>query len=894
MAQDSAPDLETPIAPETTPALADSIATTGKDSVLVVRRDTLALPKSGQSLDAPVKYQAVDSIIYDLVNEKVYLYGKAKVSQDDIQLKAGMVVVDNNTSTVTAKGIIDTTGTLVDRPLFKESGREFESDSMVYNFRTRKGKITSIVTQEGDGFLRSEKVKKNEFDEMFAKNAFYTTCNLEHPHYKIQVDKVKVIPNELIVSGPAKLVIEDVPTPLILPFGLFPLKKGQRSGVLMPGYGFTPSKGYYLTGGGYYFGFGEYLDLAITGDVFSRGSWLLGAQSAYKRRYRYNGRMNIQFGKTRIGDPISPDFSTSRDFSVRWTHTQDPKARPNSSFNTSVNFSSSSFNREFGISNQDVLENTINSSINYRNDLVGTPFTLNINASHYQNLNTGRTTLTLPKLTANMARQFPFQRKQRIGKQKWYEKIGLTYGVEGKMEVQTVDSLLFTNEVFDDLNYGLQHRGGLSANYNLLKYITFTPSVNYTEAWYLETTRKVWEPESVETVIDPDTGEEIEEVIPGSVTESEDFGFAAARTFDTRASFSTKIFGLYMFKKGKIRAIRHEFTPTFGFTYRPDFSTDTWGYYQDITFADGSPITDKSLRQEIGTDTLYSRFEDGLYLRPGRTESASITFGVGNNLQMKYLAKSDTGSVEKKIAILDRLSLNSSYNLAADSLNLADFRLVGGTTLFNKRLLMNFSGTFDPYALNSEGQKINTFEWTNSRNLARLERFGVNFNTSFSSKDFGKNRSRSSNQNSDNGIQQALVRSNSGTDGEREQVLNQPNAYVDFNIPWDVRLDYTFALTRNFNTSTGEFENSIIQTVNLDGQMNITPKWKVGVNTGYDITNRQLSRTSIDIYRDLHCWEMLFNITPFGASKNYSFVIRVKSAMLQDLKLTRKRFWRDL
>ncbi len=861
----------------------DSLAT---DS-LGVNSDTIQLKYADGAIDSPIKYKAKDSIILDVKNQQIYMYNKAQVDQDGLNLTAGQINFDYSTKTAHAESITDTaTGKLSQRPLFKEGGREFRADDLHYNFETKKGRLGHLVTKEGEGYLRGEKVKKNERDELFAQNAFYTTCNLEHPHFKIHVNKVKVIPDKVIVSGPAQLVLADVPTPLVLPFGIFPLRQKQTSGLLLPSYGYSPRQGYYLTEGGVYLALGQYLDLAITGDIYTNASWRLSAYSRYKVRYKYNGSLNVEFGRSNFGEIIIPEeYQRNKHYSIRWTHRQDAKARPNTTFNSSVNFTSRSYNTEYRVRNEDVLTNTITSSIGWSHSLPGTPFNISINATHNQNLNTGRTNITLPSYTLNMQRQLPFKRQNKVGKTQWFEKIYLTYSSNGQASISTFDTLLFNEPILDKLQYGIKHTASTGVNIPFLKYININPSFNYEESWYLKTSRKEWIADTM-FVLDPITNE-VTQVIKPHYETIDVNGFKAARSFRYGANASTTIYGTYDFSKlgkGRVQGLRHTINPSLGFTGRPDFGAERWGYWKKYLTPTSTYLTDLDTEDP----NYYSIFENNLFTKPSRGKQASLTFGVNNYIQMKVLkSKQDTSGVQtEKINILDYFSINSSYNFAADSMRLAPFTFSGGTNLFKKKVRLSFGGSMSPYALNENGRQINQWEWTTNRRLLRLSNARVSLNTGFK----GKDRRRKQPP----GAVAANKRPSANTparQAEQEAIDRNPSAYVQFNVPWQFNVNYTLGLS---NTRVdGEPVSNITQTLSFNGEANLTPKWRVGVNSSYDFKNNQFGRTTIDIYRDLHCWEMTFLLAPFGVYRSYEFAIRVKSALLQDLKLTRRRRWQD-
>ncbi len=825
-----------------------------KDSLKVQTGVSYDLKMAKDTLEAIVKYSASDSMVYDIANERIYLYGSAHIEQDKLNLDAERITFNYTARTVNAIGVQDSLGNWKGKPIFKDSGQEFESDEITYNFDTKKGKIRKLLTQQGDGILIGEQVKKNERDEMFVQDAYYTTCNLEHPHYKIKVNKLKVIPKKLIVSGPAQLEIADIPTPLVLPFGIFPLMEEQTSGVIFPSYGYSPDAGYYLQRGGWYFALGEYLDLAITGDIYSQGRWRLNAASRYKKRYHYTGSFNLEYGVIPSGRTFTDAFTTRNQFSVRWSHSQDPKSIPNSTFSSSVNFGTSSYNREFETSNEQVLTNTLSSSINYTKTFVGSPFRMSLNATHNQNTNTDIVNITLPSLSLDMSRINPLKRKKQVGKQRWYEQIYLTYGMDAKASVSAPDSVIFTNKVWDEVRSGMQQNASTGLNFKVFKYVNVSPNVNYREIWSLRTTRKEWIDEET-YMLNPDT--DLIDTIPPHLEEFLVDGFAAGRQLNGGVSLTTKIFGMKEFRKGSIKAIRHEMTPSVGFTFTPDLSADT---YRDVQI------------NEEGDSTTYSIFEGGIYGSPNRNRSASLSFGVNNNFQMKVASRKDTTEDFKKIRILDRLNFSSSYNFLADSLHLAPISFNGGTNLFNK-LRLDFGGSWSAYDWDEDGGRIADFYLKNTGKLLRLNSFRLSLNTSLSSKEIQK------------------LTSNRGSDAERDEIQNNPDEYTNFNIPWNFSVGYTLNLTKT--RQDGVEENRVTQTLNFNGNLNLTEKWRIGFNSGYDFTNKALSRTTLNVSRDLHCWSMNFFISPIGTYKNYNFTLQVNSAVLQDLKLTRRRNWRD-
>lgn len=842
--------------------LVDSLGVAISDSIPTI--DSLSLTSmrfSKDSLDAPINAKATDSIVYDIAGKKIYLYSQAQVEQNQMKLTAAEMVISQEDKTITALHRKDSLDNVVGKPIFSEGDQSFESDEMTYNFKTKKGIVREFVYEDGgnDGYLRAEKVKKNEFDEFFVKRAFYTTCNLDHPHFKIQTKKGKVIPNKLVISGPAQLVIEDIPTPLYLPFGIFPLYDEQSSGIILPTYGLSPGDGYFLQGMGFYLDLGEHMDLGVRGDIYTGGRFRINATSAYNRRYKYRGSVNISYGRTPRGDRDAFNFGVGNEFSVTWQHSQDGKARPNSNFSANVNFRSSSFNAEFEAFNRDVLSNNINSSVTYSNNLVGTPFTMSVSATHNQNINTGVINLNFPNLVLNLPRQFLFKRKKKLGKEKWYERIAFTYSTNANAQVSGVDSTFFQRQTLEDIRYGVRHTPRFNFDFKLFKFINVVPQFTYNSAWHLKTIERSFDPTLIfldedNNEIDPETGE-VADTTFGTINTFNNFGFKSVRDFNTGLTLTTKLFGLLQFKKGKLKAIRHEMTPQLTFTYRPDFSTDFWGYYRDVV----NTITGDTLR--------YSIFEGSLY--PGSIpmgKNASLRFSLGNNFQ----AKVRTDSTDRKVRILDQLSFGTSYNFRAINQKLAPLTFSGSTTILNK-LNLSFGGNFDTYALDSMGRRANDFLWDTEGRLLRLNTFNFRLQTGLNSDFFAQKREAKLKQ--------------TGKKGSKKQTTS------DFAIPWRIGLNYIFGLNRT--KQEGQKRNIFMQTINANVNLDLTDKWAVNINSGYDVTNKAFSRTEITITRDLHCWLMRFYLAPFGAFRRYEFTINVRASILQDLKLNRQRRWQD-
>lgn len=797
---------------------------------------TVDTKKKGTELEAEIKYHARDSIRFSVEDKKVYLYGEAQINYMEIELKAAYIEIDQETKEVYAEGVVDSTGNQIGTPEFKSGDQNFKANRMRYNFNTEKGKILDVVTQEGEGNIRGEKVKKTGENHYYIEDGGYTTCDADEPHYLIKAKKLKIIPNDKIVSGPAFLMFEGVYTPLVIPFGWFPNKSGRKSGIIFPEYGDSPTQGFFFRNMGYYFNLGDKIDLAVTGDIYTRGSYGVRVTSNYKKRYKFNGNIDLSHNSLRNSQPEFPDYSVQNNFFFKWRHQQDPKARPSTSFSANVNAgTATNFQNGLTTSTQDYLTNTFTSSIAFSKRWIGKPYTLNINLSHSQNTQTKIVNVTLPQIAFNIQRIYPFKRKTQIGKQRWYEKIGISYSLRTENRVSTVDTTFFTRSTLGKMRNGVIQTIPISTSFKAFKYFTVSPSVSYNERWFFQRLNRGWDNETQTSYSDTT------------------YGFYSNRDVNASINMNTTLYGLVQFKKGWIRGIRHVFNPRAGFTYRPKMANDQRGYYGD----NGSFIT-------------YSHDALSIYGRPPTNNTGAITYGIGNTLEMKVRSKKDTITGYKKVKILEALNVSGNYNLFADSLNLSDIRISGRTRILN-RLGVNFNMNLSPYAQDTNGRAINTWLVNETGNLTRLTTASVALTLNLN----GKSK-------------QADYNSDKGTDAELAQINAAKAAYIDFNVPW--RLDISYNLTINNLASAA---NRIIQTLQFQGDVSLTPKWKIGFSSGYDFVRNDLSYTSVSIYRDLHCWEFSMTWVPFGAQQMWSFDLKVKSTILQDLKLSRRKDYYD-
>jgi hypothetical protein len=813
----------------------------------VVTTDSASIKKSDMAFDYPVYYDAEDSLLFDFVKQKAYLYGNAVIIYESINMTAEFVELDFENNEVFAHSITDSTGKETGKPIFKEGDEEFEADTIRYNFRTKKGIIKEVMTEFEGSFLHGSKTKMQPNRHVHMIDGKFTTCDLDHPHYYFSISKAKVIPNDKIISGPAFLVIEDIPTPLGIPFGFFPNKKGGTSGILIPEFGNEDNRGMFLKNGGYYWAINDFVDLTILGDIYSKGSWGATLISNYRVKYKFNGRIDLKYNRNVLG--YRDVNRTSSDlFAVNWKFIQDPKALPNTTFSADVQISSSNFDRYNSYSLNNYMSTNRQSSISLSKVFPNSPFSMTAALRHNQNNSTGAITLTSPDLSINMGRIYPFKRSVKTGESKIYEKIGVTYSMNLRNTINTTDSTL-TDIGFDDMTNGISHRIPISTSAKLFNYTTVTPSFTYNERWYFKSMQKYWSYENEEV--------------------SSQYFSQFSRVWDYSAAlnWNTQIYGTFNFKKGKLKALRHVVSPSVSFNYLPDFGKPKYNYYDEYSRIQYNGTTG----QYDTVSYIYSRFEGLPYGTPSRGGAGSVNFNIGNNLEMKLRNFKDTIETDRKVKLIENLSFSSNYNIAADSLNWSPIAVSGRTKV--RIIDLNFSTSLDPYAADSNAYgthvRVNQLAYNVNGQYLRLTLANVSASINLNSK---------------------MANSKAPVDAENDPyktLYGYPDNYVDFSIPWNVSIRYNFRYTKPY------FESKITQTVNVSGDFNLTKKWKISFNTGYDIALRKVTPTTIDLYRDLHCWEASLHLVPFGAHKSYMFQINVKAAMLKDLKLTKRRSWFD-
>jgi hypothetical protein len=853
--------------------LMDSIANAD-----TLQSDTLVTPKpAGNDIVADVKYNATDSLVFSLDGGTVELYGNAHIAYEDITLDAAYIRYEMDQNLVIANGLPDSTGNLAGNPVFKDANNSFESKTLRYNFKTQKGYIEEVVTQQEGGYLHSQQTKKQANGHIHLKDGKYTTCDLDHPHFYIAITKGISMPGDKIVSGPAYIVLADVPLPIGLPFGFFPNSMTKTSGILIPKYGEEERRGFYLREGGYYFAMNDFMDLRVTGDIYTNGTWGVRVGSNYKVNYKYSGNLNLRYFKNIDGYKNIPDsYSVSRDYAVGWSHSQDSRANPNSSFRASVNLSSSSYDKNHTNNINNVVRNTKQSSISYTKSWPNSPFNMSASLNHSQNSNTKAVNMTLPKVSLNMARINPFKRKSATGPSKWYEDIQLSYTSLLENRVNTVDTLLFTSHVWDDMKNGFKQNIPLSLSINpfrktpMLQSFAITPSLNYNGVLYTKQTYKEF------GGYDSNGKAIINDTIINKISYGQSF-------FPSIGSGLTpKIYGMYTFKgKGRIQQIRHVMSPSVGFSYVPDMSSIQPDYYRNVVDPENG-------------DTLatYSIYEDQIYGTPtSRGASGSLNFGLRNNIEAKMRSKVDTIDELEKVKILDNLSFSTSLDLFhKDTLTPAwtPIAFNGSTKVFKDKLNLSFRGVLDPFGYDSLRNR--TAETWFSQTGKPLRLTGASLSAGFtlkSKKEKGDPKAGQENMDRESQL------NNRDMAGDDPLGTYDPNMeeyygdYVDFNIPWSLRIDYSFSYQKP------KTDINIVQTIRASGDFSLSPNWKIGFNSGYDIDKRSFTTTNLSIYRDLHCWEMRISVVPFGAYKSYNFQINAKSSILSDLKYNKRKSWQD-
>lgn len=853
-----------------------------------LHRDSLALDSLGmdslaadttkkkEPLDAPVIYEASDSIVFTKEGY-AHLYGEGKVNYQNIELTSAVITMNMDNSTVYATGVTDTAGVETGSPIFKDGETPYESKIMRYNFKTKKGFINSIVTQQGEGYVTSEEGKKGANDEIYMRHGKYTTCdNHEHPHFYLKLSMAKVRPKKNVVFGPAQLVVEDVPLPIAVPFGFFPFNSSYSSGFIMPTYGDEMNRGFYLRDGGYYFAISDQMDLKVLGEIFTKGSWGLSAASNYNKRYKFSGSFNASYLVTKTGEKNMPDYSVSKDFRIQWSHRQDAKANPNSSFSASVNFATSSYDRS-SLSSlynpQQYSQNTKASSVSYSRNFPEIGLNISGAFNITQNTRDSSLSMTLPDVNISLNRIYPFKRKKSAGDERWYEKISLQYTGSITNSISTKDNLLFKTPLTQWEN-GMQHKIPVSATFNLFKYINIVPSFNYTERWYLRKVKQSYDPSPTST----------DHVKRDTIN-----GFNRLYDYNLSLQMNTKLYGMYkpLFMKSKELQIRHVFTPTVSYTYTPDFGKSRYGYYDTYTYTDEDG--------EVRT-VEYSPYEGAVYGYPGKNMSQNISFSIDNNIEMKMKSDKDTTGY-KKISLIDQLGASLSYDVANKRWSDLSMNL---RLKLTKSYTFNMNASFATYAyqFDENGNVVvgDRTEWSYGR-FGRFQGYSGSFSYTLNNDTFKKLFGKKDEDEKNKDKEGKEGGEDEGTEEETEEQNNNSNmrktekasvdsdGYLAFKLPWSVSLSYSYSIredrSKDINIKTMRYPYSLTHSLNVSGNFKIGSRWNMTYSTGYDFTSKEMSMTTLNITRDLHCFNMSCGLV-FGPFTSYNFSIRANSSMLTD------------
>ena len=853
-----------------------------------LHRDSLALDSLGmdslaadttkkkEPLDAPVIYEASDSIVFTKEGY-AHLYGEGKVNYQNIELTSAVITMNMDSSTVYATGVTDTAGVETGSPIFKDGETPYESKIMRYNFKTKKGFINSIVTQQGEGYVTSEDGKKGANDEIYMRHGKYTTCdNHEHPHFYLRLSMAKVRPKKNVVFGPAQLVVEDVPLPIAVPFGFFPFNSSYSSGFIMPTYGDEMNRGFYLRDGGYYFAISDQMDLKVLGEIFTKGSWGLSAASNYNKRYKFSGSFNASYLVTKTGEKNMPDYSVSKDFRIQWSHRQDAKANPNSSFSASVNFATSSYDRS-SLSSlynpQQYSQNTKASSVSYSRNFPEIGLNISGAFNITQNTRDSSLSMTLPDVNISLNRIYPFKRKKAAGDERWYEKISLQYTGSITNSISTKDNLLFKTPLTQWEN-GMQHKIPVSATFNLFKYINIVPSFNYTERWYLRKVKQSYD-------ASPTSRDHLKRDTIN--------GFNRLYDYNLSLQMNTKLYGMYkpLFMKSKELQIRHVFTPTVSYTYTPDFGKSRYGYYDTYTYTDEDG--------EVRT-VEYSPYEGAVYGYPGKNMSQNISFSIDNNIEMKMKSDKDTTGY-KKISLIDQLGASLSYDVANKKWSDLSMNL---RLKFPNNYTFNMNASFATYAyqFDENGNVVvgDRTEWSYGR-FGRFQGYSGSFSYTlnndtfkklFGKKDENEDKNKKKKEDSEDeeeDTEESENQNNNSNMRKTEKASVDSDGYLAFKFPWSISLSYSYSIredrTKNINIKKMRYPYSLTHSLNVSGNFKIGSRWNMTYSTGYDFTSKEMSMTTLNITRDLHCFNMSCGLV-FGPFTSYNFSIRANSSMLTD------------
>ncbi len=843
------------------------------DSTAILNDSTVQV--SPNSINSPVNYQAVDSMVV-LGTKFMYLYKESNVKYTNLEISAETISVDIDKSLVHATFGLDSIGDETGYPIFKDGDTQYESKTMDYNFKTKKGFSTALITQQGEGYVTAGQTKKLSNNDLYMVDGKYTTCDVhDHPHFYLQLTKAKVKPKKNIVTGPAYLVIEDVPLPLAIPFGFFPFSDDYSSGIIMPTYGDEMVKGFCLRDGGYYFAFNDYIDLALTGEIYTKGSWGLAGRSSYRKRYKFSGNANVAYVVTITGDKDSGDYSRSNDMRINWTHSQDQKANPYLRLSANVAYSTTSYNQNRAtVERVNYTDNTKNSSVTLTKTFPANSLSLNLNLAVNQTTRDTMISLTMPNMSIAYGQTYPFRRKQVVGDLRWYEQIYFSYSGSLRNSIRTKEYNLMKSNILKDWSNSMTHSIPVSASFNAFKYINISPNFNYTENWMTKKVEQGYDSEGRQMPVDTT------------------YGFYRTYQYNVGVSVNTKLYGFFTpWRKlfgDKVQTIRHVFTPRMSFSGSPDFGDPRYGFYNTIQYTDGEGKT---------TTNTYSPYA----IVPGAGKSASVSFGFDNNVEMKIKSDSDSTGV-KKISLLDNLSFNSGYNFLATTRPWSDIS-ANLRLKITKSYTFNAQATFDTYVYDENAKPVET-RWAAGKGIGRLRSTGTSFGYTFNNDTFkkwfgkeddeSKDDSKGSNQSTTApGEEEAGASSEQSAEGggylrkKKDKGDFDSDGYMVANVPWSLSFNWSLNLGYGqFNPEKKEYDYMITQGLGFNG--NITPSkgWTFSFNTNYDFEAKKIVTMQCNLTRDLHCWAITASFIPMGPYQSYNLTLAVKSSLLQDLKYT--------
>ena len=821
----------------------------------IVKIDTFDLKLSKDTLDAPVQYEAVDSVVILVKEKRVILYGKAKMNYKDIELTAPKMEIDQETQILTAVNSLDTAGNLIERAHFTQGETKFQSDTIRYNFKTQKGLTKNTFTTMSEVLFIAEKSKRIG-DVIYARRGVLTTCHLDDPHFGFRYDKIKIVNNKVAVTGPVHPEFEGVPVPIYLPFGFFPMKSGRHSGILPPTFTANEDYGLGLEGLGYYKVLNPYFDVTVRTNIYSYGGWTLNLIPTYRKRYKYQGQLNFSIQNTKLNFKGDPDYVVNKSYNIFWSHTSDSRARPGTNFSANVNAGSTTYNQYVPNNVNRNFQNQLGSSITYSKTFKGSNLT--VSANHNQNNNLHLVNLNLPDISYTVNTLYPFQRKELTGEGKWYDKLGVAYNGTVRSQVSFYDTAVRVNQLLDTLQWGGQHNFPITLSLPpiLSGKIIISPNFSYENKWIPDKFRRSWNSalKKVDTTIQK--------------------GFYVDHRTSFGVGLNTALYGTFAFKGPQQLAIRHVMRPTVSFNYSPSLSKPHWYQTQIDT-----------------TGKLYSfpEFERSMFGYYGQEDFGGISFGLDNNLEMKKKSKKDTAVQAKKIRLIDGFGFNGGYNFIADSFKLSNINFYLRSTLFEK-INITASTTLNPYQIDSNGFAVNKYAWQGDKfKLGRLSSGNLTLSTDFRSKPRDEKKEQQRKQREEQMLNDPLLALDAQT--QLEYMQRNPADFVDFNIPWSINLGLSVNFYEQLKPDYSGFEQKFNSNLTFNGSFSLTPKWNFSMSGFYDFDTHDLQTFTMSIAREMHCWQLSINVTPVGPYRYFSFTVSPKSGMLQDLKVNRTRYF---